>query len=72
VKANGKGVSTSDAPDPAWTGKLWHLPAGSTFSDRLRVWEDEPGHWVWEPVTDMPLANYQVALASANAQFVRV
>lgn len=72
VKANGKGVSTSDAPDPAWNGKPWQLPAGSPISDHLRVWEDSPGHWVWEPMTDMPLVHYLADLASANARFVPV
>jgi hypothetical protein len=72
VKANGRGVSTSAAPDPAWRGKLWRLPVGSTYPDALRLWEDEPRHWVWEPVTDMPLANYEAALASVNPHFVKI
>lgn len=71
VKANGRGVSTSDAIDPGWLGRPWRLPAGSRISDRLRVWEDAPGHWVWEPVSDMPLTHYVADLASAGALFVR-
>jgi hypothetical protein len=70
--ANGKGVSSSDAVDPTWTGKPWHLPAGSTFPDSLQVWEDDPGHWVWEPVSTMKLEDYRNALASVNPQFVKV
>jgi hypothetical protein len=72
VIANGKGVSSSDAVDPTWTGKPWRLPAGSTFPDVLQPWEDEPGHWAWEPVNTMLLTDYQDALASVHPQFVKV
>jgi hypothetical protein len=71
IKANGKGVSTWDAADPNWR-KAWCLPAGSSISDHLLVWQDSPGHWVWEPMTNMPLAHYLADLASASAQFVPV
>lgn len=72
VVSNGKGMSTSDAVDPTWTGTPWHLPAGSIFPDSLRVWEDDPGHWVWEPVNTMRLDEYRAALASVHPQFIRV
>jgi hypothetical protein len=64
VLANGKGVSSSDAIDPTWTGKPWRLPLGSPFPDELLLWEDSPGHYVWEPAMNMPLANYASFLAS--------
>jgi hypothetical protein len=72
VIANGKSVSSSDAVDPTWTGKPWRLPAGSTFPDILRLWEDDPGHWVSEPVNTMTLADYQTALGSIHPLFVKV
>jgi len=71
VVANGKGVSTWDTPDLAW-GKTWRLPVGSAYSNTLLVWNDDPGHWVWEPVHDMLLSDYQAALANANVKFLRV
>lgn len=72
VRANGKGISTWDAVDPGWSGRPWCLAAGSPVSDHLRIWQDAPGHWVWEPVANMPLVHYVADLASANAHFVRV
>jgi hypothetical protein len=72
VVANGKGISSSDTVDPTWTGKPWRLPAGTIFPDGLRLFEDDPGHWVWEPATDMPLANYEGLLATVNPLFVKV
>lgn len=72
VRANGKGVSSEGSPDPNWNGKPWRFDAGLSFPDSLRLFPDDPGHWVWEPVQDMPLASYQDALAIANANFVKV
>jgi hypothetical protein len=72
VIANGKGVSTWDALDSRWTGTPWRLPAGTTYSDLLLVWNDVSGHWVWEPVGDMRLSEYEDILACASVQFVRV
>jgi hypothetical protein len=72
VLANGKGVSSSDAIDPSWSGKPWRLPMGSPFPDGLRLWEDDPGHYVWEPAMPMPLANYVSFLAQVMPLFVKV
>ena len=65
-------VSSSDAIDPSWTGKPWRLPIGSLFPDGLRLWEDEPGHYVWEPAMNMPLADYVRLLVSVNLLFLKV
>lgn len=72
VRANGKGSSTSDVIDPGWTGRIWRLPPGSVYPDTLELWEDDPGHWLWAPKHDMPLAEYIAALGVVNALFVRV
>jgi hypothetical protein len=72
VLANGKGVSSSNAIDPSWTGRPWQLPASSPFPDGLQLWEDEPGHYVWEPAMSMPLANYANLLATVMPLFVKV
>ena len=71
VQANGKGVSTADAPKATWRGQPWRLPRGSQYSDDLVVSEDDPGHWTWAPARDMPLADYKAALGLANAHFVK-
>jgi len=39
---------------------------------RLYLWNDYPGHWAWEPAIDMPLSDYEAALAAINAKFIRV
>ena len=72
VRANGKGASTVDAPDPTWTGKVWRLAKGSPFSNTLIVWNDDPGHWAWAPAVDMPLADYVGYLTAASVLFVKV
>lgn len=72
VEANGKGVSTSTAPDPSWRGRPWRLPAGSSYPDELLVWPDEPGHYAWVPARDMRLEDYKAALALAGKGFVKV
>jgi len=72
VRANGKGASTSDSVDRSWTGKIWRLPAGAAYPTTLLVFEDDPGHWVWEPTNDMQLADYRAELATVNALFVKI
>jgi hypothetical protein len=72
VLANGKGVSSSAAIDPTWTGKPWRLPVNSVFPDGLRLREDDPGHFVWEPTVPMPLGNYVSLLGLVNPRFVKV
>lgn len=71
VTANTGGVSTWDKPDTGWS-KTWMLPAGSVFPNDLILWNDAPGHWLWEPAADMPIQQYQAALARAGALFARV
>jgi hypothetical protein len=46
VKAFSGGVSTWDAPDPTWSGKVWRAPAGSPVPVGLAVWTDGGGHWL--------------------------
>jgi hypothetical protein len=72
VRANSGGASTWQTPDPNWRGPAWRLPARTTISDELVLKNDEPGHWVWEPSRDMPLADYQAALEQVNDLFRRI
>jgi hypothetical protein len=67
VVAGTGGVSTWDTPNPGLRGRTWLIPSGIAYSDRLRVWNDSPGHWLWEPVRDMLLADFQADLAAINA-----
>jgi hypothetical protein len=70
VDTNVGGISTLAAPDPQWI-KVWKLAAGASLPPELRVWNDLPGHWSWEPAYRMRLIGYVAALASVNALFVR-
>jgi len=72
VRAGTGGVSTWERPSPTWRGRTWRLPAGVPIPDELVVTNDMPGHWLWEPSRDMPLAQYVSALESVNAHFIRV
>ena len=72
VKASSGGVSTWEQIDPSWRGRPWRLPYGAQYPDELRLSTDAPGHWLWEPSRDMPLAEYVAALEAVNAQFQRV
>ena len=69
VEANGKGVSTEDAPNPNWRGTPWRLPEKSPYPDVLVVWSDEPNHYLWAPAKDMMLEDYKAALALAGKGF---
>jgi len=72
VRADGQGASTWDTLDPSWRGKPWRLRSGAAYPDTLVLWNDDPGHWTWAPAADMPLADYQKALAVVSAKFVKV
>lgn len=63
----GDGISTPEASKSR--GKWWHLPKGTPFSNLLLVRNDYTGHWAWEPIKDMPLADYKSALAALHQHF---
>jgi|GEM_PF-6638802 len=56
------GISTYDTRDDRryW----WQLPSGSAVPAGLNLVLDPdlPGHWLWEPGSDMTLANYKQLL----------
>ena len=66
VRAGTGGVSTWETPKTGLRGKVWRIPAGTAFPDRLRVWNSEPGHWLWEPVHNMRLSDFKDDLASVH------
>lgn len=67
VRAGTGGVSTYETPNNGLRGKAWLIPVGTPYSDRLQVWSDEPGHWMWEPVNDMLLTEYKICLAAVHS-----
>jgi hypothetical protein len=72
VKAHTGGISSSEAIDPIWTGKVWKLPAGSSYSDLLTLLDDGQGHWSWEPSINMKLSDYRQLLAGMHPKFSKV
>lgn len=66
------GASTLEAPTGI-RGTWWRLPAGTAYDDKiLYLWRDYSPHWAWEPIRDMPLADYVNALNALNVKFIRV
>lgn len=72
VKPNSGGMSSSETVDPIWTGKVWKLPAGSSYSDLLTLVDDGHGHWSWEPSANMKLSDYKLLLADLHPKFFKV
>lgn len=72
VRAGTGGSSTRLMPhrlrNPA--DRWWRLPAGSHYSPLLDVFQNGKNHVVWEPVRDMPLADYTQVLKDVNKFFV--
>jgi hypothetical protein len=71
VLAGTGGLSVWDIPNPGLRGTSWLIPSGTPYSDRLHLWSDEPGHWLWEPAQDMLLSDFKDDLASIS-QFARI
>jgi hypothetical protein len=72
VKARSGGASTSETPlKISSTQKNWVIQAGETIDNRLDLTEQPlgSGHWVWEPVQDMPYVDYHAALTALNGLF---
>ena len=67
------GASTLTAPgflrDVVW----YVLPAGTTYDDAMfYLWNDDAGHYTWDPAQDMQLTAYLDALIALNPEFIRV
>lgn len=51
-------------------GRIWELPAGSTYDDtKLRLWPPSPGKFYWSPARNMPGSEFIAALRAVNSQF---
>jgi hypothetical protein len=66
VLAGTGGISTWETPQSGLRGTSWLIPAGTPYSDRLRLWSDEPGHWLLEPARNMLLSDFKDDLAAIN------
>lgn len=71
VKVNSGGLSTWELPTPTWD-KVWKLPAHSNFPTSLKVWNDAPGHWSWDPASKMSLHDFRMALSIVEGLFTRI
>ena len=64
------GISTSTTAT-GLSAPVWKAAKGTIYPDTVRVWNDSPGHWAWEPATKMTLADFTSIMASMNAKFVK-
>jgi hypothetical protein len=72
VRGRSGGVSTSEVPlFSMGSQRNWVARADQPLDQRLNLREDPvgSGHWIWEPVTDMPYVEYHGALRAANLLF---
>jgi hypothetical protein len=69
VSARSGGMSTFASSTPPGNGRIWRLPAGSPYSDELRLENDFNDHWQWEPAHDMEMALYRALLAAVGLKF---
>jgi hypothetical protein len=70
VLPNTGGISTSTSAAGLST-TVWKIPKATTYPDTLKVWNDSPGHWAWEPAAKMTLSSFTAALAGMNAKAVK-
>lgn len=70
VLPNSGGISTFSSSAGVST-TVWKIPKGTVYPDTIKVWNDTPGHWAWEPASKMTLANFTSIMASMNAKCVK-
>ena len=64
------GISTFASAGLPGRGKIWRLPAGTSYPDELHLENDHDDHWSWEPARDMEMARYRALLAAVGQSFV--
>ena len=70
VKEGTGGVST-DSKQPK-TSNVWKLDSGYAYDDLLHVYNDHGTHYLWEPKSEMKLADFQAALLTTHASWTKV
>jgi len=73
VIARSGGVSCFDTSPCPGNGTEWYLPKDTGYPAGLYLRGDpnEPGHYTWEPDTDMTLDAYKALLRQVGLQFLR-
>jgi hypothetical protein len=69
VRGRSGGISTFASAIPQGSGRIWRLPAGSSYSDELHLENNYGDHWSWEPAQDMEIARYRALLLDVGRKF---
>ena len=70
VRGRSGGISTFATPTLPGRGRIWRMPAGTSYSDELHLENDQDDHWSWEPALDMELTRYRALLTAVGRNFV--
>jgi hypothetical protein len=70
VKSASGGISTSTTTTNLST-TVWKIPKGTSFPDTIKLNNDSPGHYAWEPAAQMKLADFTSLMTGLNAKFVK-
>ncbi len=70
VRGRSGGISTFASAAPPGRGRIWRLPAGTSYPDELYLENDHGDHWSWEPARDIEMARYRAFLAAVGRNFV--
>ena len=70
VRGRSGGISTFASPTPPGRGRIWHLPAGTPYSDELHLENDHDDHWSWEPAQDREMVRCRALLTAVGRNFL--
>jgi hypothetical protein len=70
VKADSGGISTSTYAS-GLSPTVWKIPKGTVFPDTIKLNNDKPGHYQWEPASQMTLSAFTSLMTALNAKFVK-
>jgi len=69
VRGRSGGISTFASAIPHGSGRIWRLPAGSSYSDELHLENNYGDHWSWERAQNMEMARYHAFLIDVGRKF---
>jgi hypothetical protein len=70
VKSASGGISTSTTSTNL-SPTVWKIPKGTSFSDTIKLNNDSPGHYAWEPAAQMKLTDFTSLMSALNSKFVK-
>jgi len=70
VRAHSGGISTFSRPGPG--RNWWVLAEGYEYPDEIEVINDHGNHHSWEPMVDLPLADFVALLATIESAFTKM